>query len=360
MPQVACPKCNGVISSSLRRCPHCGARIRHGSGAAVGLALGLLVLGGAVTLVVTMSGRPKQAAPPQMVSIPPGVAPPVAEEPAPEPAPAAPQEEPPPPEPVAEPQPQLVKGMTMQEVRQMLGEPTRESSAEAVGTRFDWWHYPSGEKLRFINSVLDSWTVGEPSQSAGVLAALGAAPPGGASAGASTEARKRIYAELKIAEKRAEVENSISGSRVSQKEMLEQIYAKLVCRKYGISEGQGLAILSEGDRERWPLPPVVFGPPLKGGPVAVGSVYTTGMVLELLLAPDTGGPLQNVEDSVTLPFGSRVHVLRTEVSHYTTWYYVEVLTPSGGVAGRGWLYGLVTLQVGAPAEPAAPSQPLTG
>ncbi len=51
-----CPKCNAIISRLVAVCPHCGEKFDTGSGTAIGLGIGLVVLAGVVFLVIQATG----------------------------------------------------------------------------------------------------------------------------------------------------------------------------------------------------------------------------------------------------------------------------------------------------------------
>jgi hypothetical protein len=106
----------------------------------------------------------------------PGPQEPAEQEPAPaaEPAPPAPAELEAPAEPVAAPPaaaptpeqlpaeeperpPELSAGMTMDEVRDILGEPTSRASGETAEGPLEWWWYGEDRKLEFLNGRLRAW-----------------------------------------------------------------------------------------------------------------------------------------------------------------------------------------------------------
>lgn len=340
MAERKCPKCDGVVSRLVRVCPHCGAKIASGTGTEIGLVLGLLVLAAAVVLVIKGAGTapPRPTGTTQMV--PPVQKPtlPPSPPPAAPPAPAPVVETPPPaPEPVEKPP--LTKGMTMATVRRLWGDPVRTSSAQSATTRSDWWTYDDGQKLHFVDSVLESWAQSESPVTAAPPEAT--SPPGEPTpAPLPDEQSVRAYGALEAALKQAQVEDIALGHPKGLKGKLEQRYAAEVRARFGITEARQQQILATGDANRWPLLLIVFGPESGGARPSVGTVYLTGILFDLLPgreAPDEGG--QKTE----LPPGIMVRVLGSVVVGGTPWYYVQVAGPASPNARVGWISGLTVM-----------------
>jgi hypothetical protein len=341
MPEKRCPKCNGLMSRLVHVCPHCGEKLSTGTGTWIGVVIGLLVLAGVVVLVVRPSiGAPGTIGLPKTVTVGAPPAPPK-----PTPPPAAPQAPvatpaPPAPAPAPAPAPQLAKGMTMDQVRQALGEPARTRSATAPDTRFDWWEYDSGKSLRFVNSVLEGWSENAPAASPGAPAApeAGAAQP------------EHIYAALKAALQRAEADAGRRGGRPGQAGMLRDAYLAQVRNIYGITLEQQQSILAEGDAKGWGgLSLLQTGG--GGKPPTVGKTYIGGMGVRLLQESEPGtAPL----GTVGLEPGSLVRVVQAVARGTRLWYYLEVLRPDGAVVGSGWAENLMVVEPLAPPASAAP------
>jgi hypothetical protein len=348
-----CPKCDGVVSRLVRVCPHCGAKIASGTGTEIGLVLGLLVLAAAVVLVIKGAGSiaPKQptpttrTVPPVEKPTPPPPAPPTP------PAPAPVVETPPPaPQPVEKPA--LTRGMTMAAVRQLWGAPEKTSSAQSATTRSDWWTYDDGQKLHFVDSVLESWAQSEPP--ATVTTPEPTSPSGEAAGAAAPASREeQIYGELRVALKRAEVEDRASGVANSRRAKLEQSYTSDVRSRYGITEARQETILAQGEAKHWRVPPAVFFPQQGGAPLTIGATYVTGMPIEVTLGDRPPG--EGIVSVGMLAPGCPLRVQRSVEMGGAIWYYVEVLNETGVVMRAGWTRGLTVMT--APPESSSPRQP---
>ncbi len=352
-----CPKCNAIISRLVAVCPHCGEKFSTGSGTAIGLGIGLLVLAGVVGLVVLASGGlhlHKTEPPVQTVTVKQPPKPEPAPAPPPKPTPPEPEPTPPQPEPAPKPKPELAKGMTMDQVREALGKPDRASGAFGAGMRWDWWTYNSGEKLRFVNSVLDGWSKVTPTPAPSAPTIVGAAS--GASEPASGEARrKQIYGALKGALKSAQVIASGPTVSADQRSVLEQAFTAQVRSRYGIRGADATAILAEGDSKKWPAPSLLLKTEAKGTPPAVGKAYTLGSMVQLLQSdgPPTDNPPKGVYDASA---GLLVRVMQVVPARNDTWYEVGATDPSGRIIVSGWASGLKVIDT-ADARPVGAATP---
>ena len=344
-----CPKCNGMVSRLVRLCPHCGAKIATGTGTEIGLVLGLVVLAGVVVLVVKgAANAPKPTGSTHTVPIEKSAPPPP---PPPPPPPAPVVEAPPPPPPAPVEKPPLAKGMPMDVVRQSWGVPMKESFAQAPNMRSDWWTYPDGTKLHFIDSVLDSWEkspppaapglpVVAPPVGAGSPAAIAGTPGAGEASPRAAASDQEIFSDLKIALKRAEIEDSATGISSGRKQEREEAYTGDLRARYGITAEKQQAILTEGADKHWPLPAAVFFPMQDGIPLVSGGTYVTGMSLELLLGDPTVAA--GIRGSQLVFPGVVLHVLRSESRGGVIWYYVQA-TDRAGASADGWLINVTSM-----------------
>ena len=211
-----------------------------------------------------------------------------------------------------------------------------------------------GQELRFVNSELVGWSQREPAAVAQPTAGLsGSGAPAGPAASPALSApaapqasstsdegsRRQIYSQLKVAAQRAQLE----GQAPQEERALSQVYLGQVADKFHLTPQEQKDILAEGDAKRWPMPPIVFGPPLGGTPPTPGYTYTTGMALQLLAGPIGAAPGTDVRDVMTLPAGSSVRVLQPARASTAGWCYVQVLTGIGAPSGGGWVYGLTVM-----------------
>jgi len=341
MSQKTCPKCNGVMSRLVNVCPHCGEKFHTGTGTGIGVGIGVVVLAGVLFLVVQASGGfhlKKPPAPAKEVTVSQPAPPPAPKPPAPEPAPAPPEPASPPPEPAPAPKPELAKGMTMDQVRALLGKPDTARSASAPNVSWDWWSYGSGWKLRFVNSKLESWREVEPSTGSSESEALGGVAPA-----TGAPRNRQIYAALKTAMKRSELDARRGGAAPGG----GPDYTTLVRTQYRITASEQQSILAEGDKEGWPLPPVLFQSGGKGTPPAVGKTYTVGGTLQVLVTPEPP-PKAIPTDMVDVAAGSLVRVSKAEAVNSAVWCEIQVLGPNGKVVGSGWANGLTLVELSAP------------
>lgn len=335
-----CPKCDGVVSRLVRVCPHCGARIASGTGTEIGLLVGLVVLAAAVVLAIKGAGSTAPKQPPAATRTVPSVEQPT---PPPPPAPAPPAPAPvvatPPPAPQPVEKPALARGMTMDAVRQLWGAPEKTSSAQSATTRSDWWTYDDGQKLHFVDSVLESWAQSE-------APATATSPPGEPAAGpVADEKTIRTYGALEAALKHAQQEDRAVGSPKALKGRLVTRYTAEVRARFGITEDQQQQILIAGDANHWALPLIVFGPDAPGTvPAAsrptVGASYLTGILFDMLpgqSAPEDAGQKTELPPDVTL------RVLGFMDRGSTTWFHVQVVNPGGPNAAMGWISGLTVM-----------------
>jgi hypothetical protein len=368
MPEKTCPKCGGAMSRVTRSCPHCGHQLRRGTGAGMGVAIGLIVLAGAGFLVIKASGGLHLhfgfgKSEPKEITLSRPAPPPAPIPPAPAPEPTPPEPAPPPPEPAPPPpRPVLAKGMSMDQVRRLMGEPAKVRSASGADLQVVWWDYGSGEELRFVNSALQRWTeasapASSTSNTSGGAAATGS-PTGSPPAGSDEERRWHIYVALKAASALADLRAQTGGAPRS---VIEDSLMREVLDRYRLTVAEQQSILAEGESKQWTVPNLLGHAGPHGHPPVIGSTYIVPTELNLEQGPQPP-PLARPTGQLMLPPGTEVRVVAQ--SAQGGWYLVEALDASGAATARGWAPMLSAFSpaaaAAAPGPAGGPRQPLRG